>query len=325
MRFRPSGFTAAMLAALAVLVEPAAVSAAPRVVASILPIHSLVAGVMEGVGVPVLIVKSTGSEHGYALKPSDARALKEADVVFWIGEDLETFLVKPLAALPKTARQVPLSATQGLTLYPNRIGGPWDVEASGSLHGKNDGPGGGATAHEAHGHEMDMHLWLDADNARRLVETMVESLSAADPANAPRYRQNGAQLIERITSLDAQLKGRLKPVAGIPYVVFHDAYQYFERRYGLAAVGSITTSPERAPSAKRLAAIRAKITQARARCAFAEPQFSGAIVRTVVEGTEARTGQLDPIGATLAPGPEAYFELLRNLAGSFLACLGPRN
>lgn len=288
--------------------------AAPKVTASVLPVHSLVAGVMEGVGTPTLIVRSTGSEHSYALKPSEARALKEADVVFWVGEDLESFLVKPLAALPKSVRVVTLSALGGVTLYPNRVGGPWDVD-------KDDrGKSNSRTGH-AHGHESDMHIWFDADNARRIVESAVEALSAIDSANAARYRDNGAKLHVRIAALDRDLTVRLKPVSGIPYVVFHDAYQYYERRYGLAAVGSITVSPEMKPSAKRLSAIRAKIAQSGARCVFREPQFASASVDTIVQDTTARTGQLDPLGAAITPGPEAYFQLMNALGDSFLACL----
>jgi zinc transport system substrate-binding protein len=301
------------------MLPAAAANAAPKVAVSIQPVHSLVAGVMEGIGTPVLIVRSTGSAHSYSLKPSEARALREADAIFWVGADLETFLVKPLAALPKSARVVTLSTAKGMTLYPNRIGGPWDVHGEAHDHGNDAKP---ASPANRDAHESDMHIWLDVDNARRIVETAVETLSAVDSANAARYRDNGAKLFQRLAALDAGLKTRLKPVVGLPYIVFHDAYQYYETRYGLTASGAITVSPELKPSAKRLSAIRAKVTGSGARCIFREPQFNAAVIDAVAEGTTARTGQLDPLGATFTPGPEAYFQLMTGLADSFLACLG---
>ncbi len=310
-------FRGAVTAAL--LLPAAGANAAPKVAVSIQPIHSLVAGVMEGIGTPTLIVRSAGSAHSYSLKPSDARALREADAVFWVGADLETFLVKPLAALPKSARVVTLSTAKGMTLYPNRIGGPWDVHDDAHEHGNEAKP---ASPSNRDAHESDMHIWLDPDNARRIVETAVETLSAIDSANAARYRDNGTKLSQRLAVLDAGLKARLKPVAGLPYIVFHDAYQYYEARYGLTAAGAITVSPELKPSAKRLSAIRAKIAGSGARCVFREPQFNAAVIEAVSEGTRARIGQLDPLGATLTPGPEAYFQLMTGLADSFLACLG---
>lgn len=320
MPFAKFARTLSRCAVTAALLLPAAANAAPKVAASIQPIHSLVAGVMEGVGTPALIVRGTGSAHSYSLKPSEARALREADAVFWVGADLETFLVKPLAALPKSARVVTLSTTKGMTFYPNRIGGPWDVHGDAHDRG-NDAKPASPTNHDAHEHESDMHIWLDPDNARRIVETAVETLSAIDSANAARYRDNGAKLSRRLAVLDAGLTTRLKPVAGLPYIVFHDAYQYYEARYGLAAAGTITVSPELKPSAKRLSAIRAKIAGSGARCVFREPQFNAAVIDAVAEGTKARIGQLDALGATLTPGPEAYFQLMNGLADSFLACL----
>lgn len=317
--------------------SPAA--AEPNVVASIKPIHSLAAGVMEGVGTPTLLVEGAGSAHGYAMRPSDARALARADVVFWVGEGLETYMAGPLTQLAGNARVVALAEARGVALLPLREGIAWEVhdhkhhgEAADEDHhdanghhvdgGHADGPHGEVRDEADHRHAgYDAHIWLAPDNARRIVAAMAEALSEVDPENAEVYRANADRLAGRIAVLDRELAARLAPVADIPYVVFHDAYQYFEGHYDLAAVGSITLSPELAPGAQRLREIREKIVTLRARCVFSEPQFEPTLVETVREGTAARTGVLDPLGGGLEEGPDLYFELMRNLAGSLRACL----
>jgi zinc transport system substrate-binding protein len=293
--------------------------AAPKVVASIKPLHSLVAGVMAGVGEPSLIVKGAASPHTYAMRPADAKALSEADVVFWAGEGLENFLEKPLSALAGKARVVTLMAEPGLRLLPTREGGLW--EESGETHDH------GAEAHDEHEHEhgaYDGHIWLDPQNAKFIADRAVAVLSESDPANAAGYAANGRKLGARLDTLDGELRGRLDPIRSRPYVVFHDAYHYFEDRYGLNAVGAITVSPDRRPSARRLSEIRAHIRKADAACVFAEPQFEPTLVRTVVEGTGAGTGVLDPEGANLPDGPDLYFNLMRANAEALAACLGRR-
>lgn len=319
------------LAAAAVLALAAAVARAdaPQVVASIMPVHSLVAGVMDGVGEPVLLVKGGGSPHTYSLRPSEAAALQDADVIFWIGPGLEAFLETPLEALPHHARVVALHEVDGVTLLPYRAGGAWEkhMHHHGEGHADHD-----VHEHEEHAAEhhhgdehehgaMDMHIWLDPDNARAMVAGIVASLSSADPANAARYAANGEAMTARIDAVDKELTAELAPDRGRPYVVFHDAYQYFDHHYGLSPVGSITLSPDRAPGAGRLMAIREKIKDTGATCVFAEPQFEPAVIGTVVEGTGARTGVLDPLGADLTPGPDAYPTLLRNLGAALTACL----
>jgi zinc transport system substrate-binding protein len=292
---------------------------APRVVATIKPIHSLVAAVMDGVAEPSLLIEGAGSPHGYSLRPSQARALSQAQLVFWLGEDLETFLVKPLASLAGNAEVVELAAAPDLIRLPTR-------EAGVRVHG-----------HEGHGEdeddvrvsdedrgpsgETDMHLWLDPRNAGAMTQAIVAELARVDPANAAHYEANGAALGERLDRLDDALEGRLMPVRDRPFVVFHDAYQYLEARYGLNAVGAITVDPKRRPSARRLQDIRAEVGELEAACVFAEPQFEPALVATIVEGTEARSAELDPLGAALDPGPEHYFRLLEGLADSLVDCL----
>ena len=168
-----------------------------------------------------------------------------------------------------------------------------------------------------------MHIWLDPSNATAIVTRMVEVLSEVDPANAPRYQANGDAVKTRLTALNSGIDGKLQPVKTTPYVVFHDAYQYFDNRYGLSPAGSITVDPDRKPSAQRLYNIRKKILDSGAVCVFSEPQFEPGVVTTVIEGTEARTGVLDPLGADLPPGPDAYFALLNNLATGLRTCLKP--
>jgi len=296
---------AVAVAALGLLAPTAA--AAPKVVASIKPIHSLIAGVMEGVGEPDLIVAGGASPHLYALKPLDAKRLARADVVFWIGPIFESFLEKPLATLAGKAEIVELDRAPGIALLPAREGGAWEEEEH---------------HHAASALEQDGHLFLDPENAKAIVRIAVARLAALDRANAAHYAANGSALERRLDALDAALLQRLAPLGGRRFVVFHDAYQYFERRYGLAAIGSITVTPESQPGMRRLQAIREKIRTLGARCVFREPQFEPRLVDVVVSGTAARTGVLDPEGALLAHGPELYFELMNGLADGLVRCLG---
>ncbi|HYD64233.1 zinc ABC transporter substrate-binding protein ZnuA [Azospirillum sp.] len=288
----------------------------PKVVASIKPVHSLVSAVMQGVGEPALIVRGAASPHDYTMKPSDARALQGADFVFWVGEALETFLVKPLKSVPKSVQVVELLEAPGITLLEAREGGAWETHDHGHAH-KHDHAG------KDHG-DVNTHVWLDPDNARAMARAAAEALAARDPAHAATYRANAEAYGKRLDALDAELKAALAPVAARPFVVFHDAYQYFEKRYGLNAVGAITVNPERAPSAKRVAAIRERIRTLGAACVFAEPQFEPKLVDTLIEGTGARKGTLDPEGAAIPDGPELYPTLLRSLANSLTGCLAPR-
>jgi zinc transport system substrate-binding protein len=309
LRWRLVFLAGAALLAGAGAVSPLA--AAPKVVVSIKPIHSLVAGVMAGIGEPEVIVAGSASPHTYSLKPSDAARLEAADIVFWIGPIFESFLVKPLAALAAHAERVELDRVSTIALLPARLGGAWEADP--------DEPPRGRAASAL---EEDGHLWLDPVNAKAILRLAVERLSARDPDNAARYAANGAALERRIDTLDDGLRRRLAPVRHVPFVVFHDAYQYLERRYALAAIGSITVEPERPPGAKRLQAIRDKVLRSGARCVFSEPQFEPRLVQTVIAGTRADTGVLDPEGAALPKGPELYFTLMDRLADGLVTCLG---
>ncbi|MBY6263917.1 zinc ABC transporter substrate-binding protein [Azospirillum sp. 412522] len=319
--------TALSAIATAAFVATAALPAwaeAPKVVVSIKPIHSLVASVMHGVGTPTLLVRGGASPHSYTLKPSDAKALSAADLVVWVGPDLEGFLEKPLQANAPKATRLTLMDQKGMTLLQTREGGAWEPHDHGHEgHGHKDHDHKDhAAEHDDDHDELNSHIWLDTANARAIVTAAAEALAAKDPADAEAYRTNADRTLQALDALDAELKSTLSPVKDKPFVVFHDAYQYFEARYDLSAVGSITVSPDRRPSAKRLSAIRAKIAGLNAACVFAEPQFEPTLVRTVVEGTKAKTGVLDPEGADLPEGEALYPTLMRNLAASLRGCLG---
>jgi len=290
---------------------------APRVVVSLKPLQSLVAGVMAGVGEPRLLIQGGGSPHGYTLRPSEARILSEAQFVVWVGPGLESFLEKPLSTLAGKARQLELSRELEAEMLPVREGGFWETHASGEGHGPGDA---GEPAHHLHG-ERNQHLWLDPLLAKRIVAKTAAALTDIDPVHARQYQQNAARLETRLDTLNAGLKTRLAPVKNIPYIVFHDAYQYFEVAYDLNAVGSVTLSVDRKPGARRIGEIRQKIRSLNARCVFSEPQFEPRLVATVIEGTGARTGILDPLGAALPSGEECYFQLMNALADGLLAGL----
>ena len=281
-------------------------SADVKVIASIKPVHSLVAAVMQGIGKPELLVEGAGSPHTYSLKPSQAKKLQEADLVFWMSHDLEAFLEKSIEGIAKNAKSVPLMESHGLTTLNFREGGAFEA------HGD----------HDDHGHdETDPHVWLDPVNAKALVHEIEEALIEADPANASAYEANAETMMSRLDNLVAEIDAELQPVKGRVYVVFHDAYQYFENRFGVSAVGSITVSPEVLPGAERVAELREKVSNLNATCVFSEPQFEPKLVMTITENTNAGTGVLDPLGASIDDGPELYFTLIRNMAKSLKDCL----
>lgn len=309
----------------------------PNVVVSIKPIHSLVAAIMQGVGEPDLIVEGAASPHTYSLKPSNAAALQDADVVFWVGHGLEAFLEKPLEALGGNATVVELDDAPGLEKLHFREGGPFEAHedegeeghehaAEGHDHGKEAEEAhaqGEEAGHDGHEHgEFDMHLWLSPDNARAIAAEAAKVLSEKDPANAEAYKANLAGLTDKLAALDKEVAETIAPVKDKPFIVFHDAYQYFEHHYGVQAAGSITVSPETLPGAERLTQIRDKVKTLGATCVFAEPQFEPKLVNVVIEGTPAKSGTLDPEAATLEPGPDLYFTLMRSIATSLRDCLG---
>jgi len=334
----------------------------PKVVVSIAPIHALVAGIMEGVGEPKLLISSGSSPHSYSLKPSEARALNNARVVVHVSDQLESVLVRPLKNLTGKAEIVTLSEVKGMTLYETRDGGLWEShDDHGHAEKSHDEKDHAEKGHDEHGHDAekheeakkhegnehdekhdhaekhtetekhaenehaheasDPHLWLDPRNAIRIVSAVSMTLRKAYPEHEKAFSANAEKLNTRLDELDRELSAATKPLLGKPYIVFHDAYRYFDERYGLNAVGAITVSPDRPTGAKRLAEIRQRIKSQGVSCVFSEPQFQPKLVQTLISGTSARAGTLDPLGAGLDSGPDLYFKLMRNMATSIAACL----
>jgi zinc transport system substrate-binding protein len=289
-----------------------------NVVVTIKPIHSIVAAVMDGVATPTLLIDGAASPHTFTLKPSDAKALAAAQVVFRVSDGLEPFMGKVVKSLPKSVQVVSLEKVAGLTLYKLRSGGTFEAH--------DDGGSGKHSHGHQHGHDksgagIDGHIWLDPSNAALIAAHVADVLAKARPDDAARFKANADAFVRSIAALNDELATRLAPLAGRSFIVFHDAYQYFEKRFGLEAAGSVTVSPDLAPSAKRLSALRAKIGRLKAVCVFAEPQFEPRQIATITENTTARRGVLDPLGASIPAGAGHYAALLRKMAADFAECL----
>ena len=327
--------TATILWALSSLGASAA-NADVSVVTSIKPVHSLVSSVMQGVGSPTVIIEGAGSPHTYSLKPSQAKQLQDADLVFWMGDELETFLEGPIQNIAKNAKSIKLIESHGLKKIKFREGGMFDAHDDHDDHGhdkhaKDDHDDHGKDKHakddhDDHGHgEFDPHVWLDPINAKAIVHEIEEALVKADPKNAKKYEANADRIAGELDQLVTELRAQLQPVQDKGFIVFHDAYQYFEQRFGVSAIGSLTVSPEVMPGAERVSDLRNKIRDLKATCVFSEPQFEPKLVTTLVEGTGARTGVLDPLGASLTKGPDLYFQLVREMARSLKECLSAKS
>jgi len=282
-----------------------ALAAGPKVVVTLKPVHSLVSGVMAGIGQPHLLLAAGADPHSHAMRPSEARALAAADAVFWIGPALEGYLQKPLASLAAKARVVALSDSPGVILLPARAGGIWAEDQD----------------HGQHEHSRDPHIWLDPRNAQAMVGQVVTVLAQLDPGNDGAYRRNGVRVIAGLVALEAEIARQLASVRALPYMVLHDAYQYFEARFYTNALGAIAVAPDRKPGARRIAAIRQRLAQGRVRCLFREAQFPANLVDTLTAGLDVRVAGLDPIGRDIAAGPDAYGRILRQLSGSMENCL----
>jgi zinc transport system substrate-binding protein len=295
-------------------------AAEPKVVVTIKPLHALVAQVMSGVGKPELLIRGSASPHTFTLRPSETRMLHEADLFVRMSETVEPFTARLVRSLPKTVEVVTLQETPLLKLLARRTHATFE---------RHDHSSDGHKDHdESHGvprpdGAVDGHAWLDPDNAAAMVDRIAQALGAKDPAHAAAFKANAEALKTRLMALADELDRDLRPIASRPYIVFHDAYQYLERRYGLNVVGSISVSPEVPASGKRLTELRRKIDELGAVCVFAEPYTDVRLVDNLIEGTSARSGTLDPEGGRLEPGPDLYFTLMRRLAGDLKGCLSP--
>lgn len=305
---------------LSALVTAAAAAPPPRVVVSIAPLHSLAAGVMAGVAEPELLLSAASSPHVSALRPSQRRSLHRAELVFWVGPELEPFLIKPLQA--GTARSEAL-LRGAPTRLPLRRGGVWgDHVLSHDRHfdERHDDRHHDEQADDPATATLDPHFWLDPVNARASVGRMAAALAELDPGRAEVYRGNAARLSTELEHLEQRLRERLRAVRA-DYLVFHDAYQYFEHRFGLRPLGAVALEPSLLPGAGRLRALREALHARRARCVFSEPQFPPRLLAALVEGSQIETAELDPLGASLEPGPGLYFELLEKLGDGLVRCL----
>ena len=296
-----------------------------KVVASIKPIHSLASYLMDGIGKPDLIVDGYASPHGFAMKPSHAKMLQEADIIFWVGEDLENFLVKPLSSIAKKAEKIELMEIKGLEILKFRERNIFDDhdhnEHGHDDHGKkeDDHDDHGHDDHEGHAHgEFDPHIWLDPVNAKVILKEMAEHLIENDEKNSATYKKNLAKALKDIDKLIKDTKSELnKSVASI---VFHDAYQYFEERFNVNILGAFTVNTDVMPGAEQLAEIREIIENDKVACVFSAPQFNPDIIKAVAKDMDIKTGVVDPLGATLNPGKDLYFDLIRNMSASFKNC-----
>lgn len=363
----------------ATLMGGAAFAQAPKVAVDIAPVHSLVARVMDGVGMPDLVIQPGASPHEYSLRPSEAQALQDADVVFWIGPDLTPWLTDTIDTLASDAAITELLEAPGtieLEFRENALfeahdhhdhddddhddhedhedhedhaeeghdhkDDEHDHEEDGhddhghDEHGlddhahddhddkedDHDDHGHDEAGHEGHNHGAhDPHAWLSPQNAMTWLNVIAGQLSSADPENAGAYFANAAAGRAEIEALIGEVNATLEPIRGGQFIVFHDAYQYFETDFDFPAAGAISIGDASDPSPARIAEIQARIANEAIDCVLAEPQFNSGLVATVLDGTDAKTGILDPHGSDLEPGAALYPQLIRNLSLALAECM----
>ena len=291
------------------------------VITTIKPIESLVNAVIGDTGKTVSLIPPEISPHEFRLKPSDVRILQNSNIVFYISSHLETGIVKMFKNLPKNIKTINLMEETGIDHLSIRDNEAWELHDHDD-HDKHDAKDEKHDDHDKHDTKDDIHIWLDPDNAIKIVRKINKELSLFFPKNAIIYNDNSSKLINEIESLKIELKKELLPIKDKPYIVFHDAYQYFERAFELNAIGSIALENDVASSPKQISFIKDKILKSQATCVFQEPQFDSKLVKTVVEGTKARIGILDPIGVNIVEKENFYLQLLRNMSKSLKKCLG---
>ncbi|WP_197742811.1 zinc ABC transporter substrate-binding protein [Lentilitoribacter sp. Alg239-R112] len=397
------------IASLFLLHATTASFSAPKVVTSIKPIHSLAASVMGEVGKPALLVGGASSPHSFSLKPSQGKLLQEADLIFWVGHELETFLEKPLETLTGNGRPISLIDADGIRLIKFRELDKFGVvdahddhddhaehedhddhakhedhddhakhedhddhakhedhddhakhedhddhakhedhddhakheehddhakHEDHDDHAKHEDHDDHAKHEEAgHGHDhahdhaggVDPHIWLDPENAKIILVKIRDELSRLDADNAAIYAKNTEAALKQISALDEQLVALTDPVKNMKFVVFHDAYNYFETRYGLAATAALRISADVAPGAKNVQRVRELLEKSDVGCIFTEPQFNSKIIDNLADGLNVNVGLIDPLGAGLDDGAGLYNKLMHNVASSFSGCLSASN
>ena len=304
------------------------------VITTIKPIESLVNAVIGDTGKTVSLIPPEISPHEFRLKPSDVRILQNSNIVFYISSHLETGIVKMFKNLPKNIKTINLMEETGIDHLSIRDNEAWELhdhddhekhdakDEKHDDHDKHDAKDEKHDDHDKHDAKDDIHIWLDPDNAIKIVRKINKELSLFFPKNAMTYNDNSSKFINELESLKIELKKELLPIKDKPYIVFHDAYQYFERAFELNAIGSIALENDVASSPKQISFIKDKILKSQATCVFQEPQFDSKLVKTVVEGTKVRIGTLDPIGVNILEKENFYLQLLRNMSKSLKKCLG---
>ena len=289
------------------------------VITTIQPINALVNAVIGNTGGSTSLIPSEVSPHEFKLKPSDVKTLQDGNIIFYISSHLESSITKVFKNLPKNIKIVNLMEETGINHLAIRDNEAWerhDHHDDHDKHAKKDDD------HDDHEKEDDVHIWLDPDNAIKIIQKVNKELSLLFPENSQIYNKNTTNIINKITELKSELKEELLSIKDKPYIVFHDAYQYFEKVFGLNAVGSIALEDDVATSPKQISYIRNKIIKSNVSCVFQEPQFDSKLVKTVVEGTDAKIGTLDPLGVDIANKKDFYLQLLRNMSKSLKECLG---
>ena len=280
-----------------------------NVVTTIKPLHSLISNVMKGVGEPSLIIEGTSNPHNFVLKPSHAKLLQDADIIFWIGEDLEAFMEKPLSSLAKDTKKISFMELGSIKKLKFRENNIFD-------HDDHDDH----EDHDEHNHgEFDAHLWLDPVNAKKMVLEISHELSELDPTNKNSYKANADKTIEVLDRLIEEVNRSLSK--DISYVVFHDAYQYFEQRFEVTSAGALTLNPDVLPGAKQIVDIQNLIKKKNIKCIFSEPQYNPKIIETLANDTNTSTGIMDPLGAYMDKGPSMYSKLIIGIADSIKNCI----
>lgn len=282
--------------------------ASPKVLVSIKPIHSLVASVMQGVATPTLLLPDYASPHTFQLKPSNLKQLQEADLVIWIGPDLETFLEKPLADKP-AIKTLALQNLPQLKLLALRTSRNWQVDHS---------------HHDSHTHNVahaDPHFWLSTENAQIIVQALADILSKEDPLHAKQYQENAKKSLQNLKALHTKLNILLKPVRKMPFLVYHDGYQYFEKEFQLNALGTMVVNPQLPLSAHGLKTIQDLISDKKVRCVFRETEFSDKTIYNSLQNMQVKVAELDPLGAHQKAGPPAYEQTMMAIGETMAMCL----
>ena len=306
------------------------------VISTIQPINSLVSAVIGNTGKTISIIPAEQSPHDFKLKPSDVKVLQNGNIIFYVSNHLESSVTKVFKNLPKNIKLINLMEESGINHLAIRDNAAWerhdhhgddhdDHDKHGKKHDDHDDHekhGKKHDDHDDHEKEDDVHIWLSPDNAIKIVQKVNKVLSLYFPENSKIYNDNTTKFIDKIRSLKMELIKEMSPIKNKPYIVFHDAYQYFEKTFELNAVGSVALEGDMASSPKQISFIKDKIIKSKASCVFQEPQFDSKLVKIVVEGTNAKIGTLDPLGVNITGNKDFYLQLLTNMAKSLKECLG---